>query len=252
MSSENETDTVIRCKMEALDQSDTQRQEVQRLLETCHLVAESESYTSKEDNCRIHLEPARDITEALCASGRILTREVHLKYDDGSTSSIWPLHDCVLEYHPTIMKRYSQARKDGSATFLSGYMVRYASLGIKTRLYESLMRKVVEHVPGASGADKASENNDYTWFRVNVSEELPAETVPENDGTEGEAIVSLGEFMHNAKASVLGEGACTMRLKSFSYDPKPQEPQWRLAMSLKFFTIVNFTERKSLWAAELE
>ncbi|KAJ3318130.1 hypothetical protein HDV06_000810 [Boothiomyces sp. JEL0866] len=189
-----------------------------------------------------------------------LTRDIAVKYPDGSVSTIVPVFDVILEYRTNIGNR--KERTYGGASYESIYGVNTISLGLKLDRYHQIMRGLAKHYDDFI-YDEDSENisNGYIWIDAATNVKNPREA-PESreyeERYESQTFMRFEkqngkqvELMHqpmgsyqgllrSLESNIIGIGFLSFRLK-YSGKRRDEGYTYRLGATIKCMQVYDLT-----------
>lgn len=218
---------------------------------------ETQAYISPESETPsdwdVKVLKARDITAAIGSTARTRIRDVHLVYDDGSVSILFPISECIVEHRPSIGTTQVRKTESGTSSFKTGYGVTYFSLGIPIDVYRVLEKKIASDAKTKVHNEKLDTHDDYAWMPVKCAEKVkcfvapPAPEDPEKEIDPNDILIheSLAGFIKDLGVNALGDALLSIRLKCSGTRGATLGEKWELAMTLSSFFVYSDTDKQS-------
>ncbi|GME80499.1 unnamed protein product [Ambrosiozyma monospora] len=142
--------------------------------------------TTNVDNLgfTIRCNEASDIGNSVGSKSSIIVRSMGIMYPGGDTSSGIPIADCILEHRDNI--GVVKTRSNEGRSFESSYLVTYASVGIPSNIFKSIMSKLGSVVKSSDiSYEGIKEHEGYHWLNPKISPKPLAVYVPLSDAPHG-------------------------------------------------------------------
>jgi len=189
------------------------------------------------------VSPPRDISYAVNAENMVIMRDIQMRYPGGDMSTLFPVANAIIEYRPSIGRVSKRRNRQGKSEFDSGYMVTYASVGVPTAVFQSLVASIqVGSGQATVDVPKLQENDGYSW--------MPMKIPPPSSPLKAYALLNQGEadagqvseLLKVVEESLLCYVTLSVRLKHTRARTAPDSRRFDLAATVTSCQIIATTK----------